>query len=85
MYPIEQILDEVYDKYTKNQAIIVSSPTATGKSTILPLDILKRIGSEGGKIIMLEPRRLAAKTIAIRMADLLDEKNRRNYRLQHQV
>ncbi len=74
MYPIEQILSEVYDKYKENQAIIVSSPTATGKSTILPLDILKRIGSEGGKIIMLEPRRLAAKTIAIRMADLLGEK-----------
>ncbi len=74
MYPIEQILSEVYDKYTKNQAIIVSSPTATGKSTILPLDILKRNGNDGGIIIMLEPRRLAAKTIAIRMADLLGEK-----------
>lgn len=74
MYPIEQILSEVYAKYRDNQAIIVSSPTATGKSTILPLDILKRNGNDGGKIIMLEPRRLAAKTIAIRMADLLGEK-----------
>ena len=74
MYPIEQILNEVYTKYKDNQAIIVSSPTATGKSTILPLDILKRNGNDGGKIIMLEPRRLAAKAIANRMADLLHEK-----------
>ena len=57
MYPIEQILSEVYTKYKDNQAIIISSPTATGKSTILPLDILKRNGNDGGKIIMLELRR----------------------------
>lgn len=73
MYPIEEIFDEVYQKYLDNQVIIITAPTGTGKSTVLPLEILKR-NSDSQKIVMLEPRRLAAKAIAFRMADLIGQK-----------
>ena len=73
MYPIEEIFGEFFEQYPKNSAVIVTAPTGTGKSTVLPLEILKRKKCSG-KIIMLEPRRLAAKTIAARMSDLLNEK-----------
>ncbi|MBQ3691035.1 MAG: ATP-dependent helicase HrpB [Bacteroidales bacterium] len=73
IYPIEEIFDEVYQKYLDNQVIIITAPTGTGKSTVLPLEILKR-NSDSQKIVMLEPRRLAAKAIAFRMADLIGQK-----------
>ncbi|MBT6276950.1 MAG: ATP-dependent helicase HrpB [Chromatiales bacterium] len=48
---------------------IVSAPPGTGKSTLLPLALL----DTPGRIIMLEPRRLAARAVAARMAHLLGE------------
>ena len=64
MYPIEEIFDEVYQKYLDNQVIIITAPTGTGKSTVLPLEILKR-NSDSQKIVMLEPRRLAARRLPL--------------------
>lgn len=51
---------------------MVTAPPGAGKSTLLPLSILEGLGAEG-KILMLEPRRLAARQIAERMADMLGE------------
>lgn len=84
-YPIEEIIDEVFAKYQSNDTIIITAPPGTGKSTILPLELMKRISS--GKIIMLEPRRLATRSIACRMADLLDEKvgQRVGYRVRFET
>ncbi|MBR4264930.1 MAG: ATP-dependent helicase HrpB [Bacteroidales bacterium] len=73
MYPIEKILDEIYKQYINNPTIIITAPPGTGKSTILPIKLMEKINN--GKIVMLEPRRLAAKTIAYRMSDLLGEKS----------
>ncbi|MBQ3657538.1 MAG: ATP-dependent helicase HrpB [Bacteroidales bacterium] len=73
MYPIEEIFEEFFREYSNNQTVIVTAPTGTGKSTVLPLEILKRY-PKSGKIIMLEPRRLAARAVADRMSDLLGEK-----------
>ena len=53
--------------------MIVNAPPGAGKSTIVPLDLLQLKALEGQKIIMLEPRRLAARSIAERMASLLGE------------
>ena len=50
--------------------LVVTAPPGAGKSTVLPLTILEETA---GKIIMLEPRRLAARQIAERMASLLGE------------
>ena len=54
-----------------NRLIITAAPGA-GKSTLLPLTILDAF-PEQGKILMLEPRRLATKHIAERMAYLINE------------
>ncbi len=51
--------------------LVVSAPPGAGKSTVLPLAILDISGN--GKVVMLEPRRIAARQIALRMASLLGE------------
>ena len=51
----------------------MNAPPGAGKSTLLPLALMQETWLEGKKIIMLEPRRLAARTIAARMASLLQE------------
>ncbi|MGU0161249.1 DEAD/DEAH box helicase [Escherichia coli] len=53
--------------------ILLSAPTGAGKSTRLPLQLLAHPGING-KIILLEPRRLAARNVAQRLAELLNEK-----------
>lgn len=52
--------------------VVVTAPPGTGKSTMLPLTMLETL-TEGGKIIVLEPRRIAARQIAGRMAELIGE------------
>jgi ATP-dependent helicase HrpB len=72
--PVTDIINEV-KSYLKNQnTLIVNAPPGAGKSTLLPLTLLEESWLSGKKIIMLEPRRLAAKTIAMRMADLWGDK-----------
>ena len=52
--------------------LVITAPPGAGKSTLLPLTILEGL-PEGSRILMLEPRRIAAREIAARMAWLLDE------------
>ena len=70
--PASQIARQVNEALEKNNALVVTAPPGAGKSTLLPLTILA--GLSHGKILMLEPRRLAARQIAERMADMLGEK-----------
>ena len=72
--PVVEIVEEVRGALGEENTIIVNAPAGAGKSTVLPLALMEEEWLEGRKIIMLEPRRLAAKTIAMRMADLLGEK-----------
>lgn len=51
----------------------MSAPPGAGKSTLLPLCLLDEPWLEGRKIYMLEPRRLAARSIASRMASMIGE------------
>ncbi|BCA41203.1 ATP-dependent helicase [Kluyvera ascorbata ATCC 33433] len=53
--------------------MLLNAPTGAGKSTWLPLQIL-RDGGINGRILLLEPRRLAARNVAQRLAELLGEK-----------
>lgn len=68
--PVTDIINEVKLHLSKQNTLIVNAPPGAGKSTLLPLTLLDEPWLAGKKIIMLEPRRLAAKTIAMRMADL---------------
>ncbi|MFZ4799668.1 MAG: DEAD/DEAH box helicase, partial [Bacteroidia bacterium] len=72
--PVADIIDEVKNHLTNNNTLIVNAPPGAGKSTLLPLTLLDENWLAGKKIIMLEPRRLAAKTIATRMAELWGDK-----------
>jgi ATP-dependent helicase HrpB len=71
--PIVNILPEVVRKVENQENLILNAEAGAGKSTIIPLALLKLFSDKKQKIIMLEPRRLAAKSIAQRMSQLLDE------------
>jgi ATP-dependent helicase HrpB len=71
--PIQEILPELKQKLKTENIIILQAPPGAGKSTVLPLELLNEAWLQGKKILMLEPRRLAARAVASRMASLLDE------------
>lgn len=66
--PASLIANNVNETLAGNQSLVVTAPPGAGKSTLLPLTILAGLNNKGGKILMLEPRRLAARQIAERMA-----------------
>ena len=68
--PIVQSVQEVKNKLSTSNTLIVNAPPGAGKSTILPLVLMDENWLLDKKILMLEPRRLAARTIAMRMAEL---------------
>lgn len=70
--PVSDIADEVNTSLSRHPRLVVTAPPGAGKSTLLPLSLLESIPE--GKILMLEPRRIAAKQVAERMASMLGEK-----------
>ncbi len=82
--PITEVIDDVKSHLKNGNTLIVNAPPGAGKSTLLPLALMEQEWLKGQKIIMLEPRRLAARTIAMRMADLIGEKvgKRIGYRIR---
>lgn len=71
--PVAVVLPELLAALQHAPQVLLNAPTGAGKSTWLPLQILKD-GNIHGKIILLEPRRLAARNVAQRLAELLNEK-----------
>ena len=71
--PVSEIIPEVKKHLSSSNSLIIQAPPGAGKSTLLPLALLDEPWLKGKKIIMLEPRRLATKSIAQRMADMLGE------------
>ncbi|MEH6476709.1 MAG: ATP-dependent helicase HrpB [Sneathiella sp.] len=71
--PVEEILPQLVSALETGNCAVLQAPPGAGKSTTVPLWLLglKDLGSR--KILMLEPRRLAARATARRMADLLGE------------
>ncbi|HWA35666.1 MAG TPA: ATP-dependent helicase HrpB [Cyclobacteriaceae bacterium] len=72
-YPVLDILPNLKKSLSENRIVILQAPPGAGKSTILPLKLLDEPWLDGKKMIMLEPRRLAAKSVAERMSQLRDE------------
>jgi ATP-dependent helicase HrpB len=69
--PINDVLAALLETLrTRPNAVLVAPPGA-GKTTIVPLALLQ--AGQGGKILVLEPRRLAARAAATRMAALIGE------------
>lgn len=69
--PAAEIADEVCSKLREQPTLVITAPPGAGKSTLLPLVLLQDMPE--GRILMLEPRRLAARQIAERMASLIGE------------
>jgi ATP-dependent helicase HrpB len=72
-YPVLKILGDVKEKLKQQPIVILQAPPWAGKSTVLPLGLLDEPWLAGKKIILLEPRRLAARSVAARLASLLSE------------
>ena len=70
--PIDAVLPQVLACLTQSGRVVLQAPPGAGKTTRTPLAILQS-GQCAGKILMLEPRRLAARAAAERMADTLGE------------
>ncbi len=73
-YPVLSILPQLKESLSNNKVVILQAPPGAGKSTVLPLHLLDELWLSGKKMIMLEPRRLAARSVAERMSDLRNEK-----------
>ncbi|MEL6956077.1 MAG: ATP-dependent helicase HrpB [Pseudomonadota bacterium] len=71
--PIDAVLPEVSKAYANDSRLIVAAPPGAGKTTRLPLHLLKTGALGDGKLLLLEPRRLAARGAAARMASELGE------------
>ena len=72
--PIDAILPELALALTAQTACLVHAPPGSGKTTRIPLALLSAPWLNKSKILMLEPRRLAARAAARHMAALLGEK-----------
>jgi ATP-dependent helicase HrpB len=68
-YPVLDIVSDLKRSLLSSPVTIVQAPPGAGKSTVLPLELRREPWLGENKIIMLEPRRLAAKSVAERMAD----------------
>lgn len=72
--PTTEIAADVNKALTANGCVVLTAPPGAGKSTLLPLTVMAGFLPSDGKILMLEPRRLAARQVAERMADMLSER-----------
>src|SRR6185437_13423769 len=74
MLPIHEALPELKAALSKGSAAVLVAPPGAGKTTVVPLELLGEPWRGDGRIIVLEPRRLAARAAAERMAKTLGEK-----------
>ena len=71
--PVTEVLGEIGAALTARAQAVLCAPPGAGKTTLVPLYLLDQPWRGDGKIILLEPRRLAARAAASRMASLLGE------------
>ncbi len=68
--PIGEVAQDVNDALRHHAAVVVTAPPGAGKSTLLPLTIHDALAPATEKVVVLEPRRVAARQIAERMAQM---------------
>ncbi|MGB7432185.1 MAG: ATP-dependent helicase HrpB [Ahrensia sp.] len=72
--PVSEVLGDVSMALSRRHSAVLVAPPGAGKTTLVPLHLLQSIHADDGQtILLLEPRRLAARTAAHRMAALLGE------------
>src|SRR5262245_15072511 len=71
--PIDAVLDEVRATLAARTSAVLVAPPGAGKTTRVPLALMEESWLQGRKILVLEPRRIAARAAAQRMAHSLSE------------
>ena len=72
--PVEAALPALRAALRENRSAVLVAPPGAGKTTRVPLALLDEDWTQGRKIIVLEPRRLAARAAATHMAQMLGER-----------
>lgn len=73
MFPVEAKIDEIAAALAANRDVVLTAPPGSGKTTCVPPALLDAPWLNGKKIVMLEPRRLAARNSATYIAKKLGE------------
>jgi ATP-dependent helicase HrpB len=73
MLPIHAVLDDLTAAMARHPAVVLAAPPGAGKTTVVPLALLDQPWLGVGKVLLLEPRRIAARAAAERMASTLGE------------
>jgi ATP-dependent helicase HrpB len=71
--PIQEILPALIETLARHPSVVLTAPPGAGKTTVVPLSLLDEPWLSNRSILILEPRRLAARAAAARMAALLGE------------
>ena len=72
--PIAEVLDDIRQQLAEHHQLVLQAAPGAGKTTVVPLALLNQPWLDNQKILMLEPRRMAARAAAERMASMLGEK-----------
>lgn len=72
--PINDVLDELKQALELNDQVVLQAPPGAGKTTLVPLALMGASWLGHSKILVLEPRRIATRAAAYRMAELIGEK-----------
>lgn len=83
--PVDACIPDIRKTFNQSRSAVLTAPPGAGKTTRVPLELIDEDWLIGKKIVMLEPRRLAAKACAVYMADLLNESvgQQIGYRIRH--
>lgn len=73
-FPVDVVIEPLMEALKEHAGAILEAPTGAGKSTRVPIALLQSEWGSLGRIIMLEPRRVAARSVAAFMAGQLGEK-----------
>lgn len=66
--PIDEVLPKLLATLRSHSSVVLEAPTGAGKTTRVPPAVLDAALAENGRIVVLEPRRLAARAAARRMS-----------------
>ncbi len=72
-FPVESVIDEIKRHLADNSSVVLTAPPGSGKTTCVASSLMDEPWLKGRKIIMLEPRRLAARNCARYIASKLGQ------------
>ncbi|GAA5510131.1 ATP-dependent helicase HrpB [Novipirellula caenicola] len=68
--PVAECLDAILNAAAESRPVVLKAPPGAGKTTLVPLALLQRNVVDDGEILLIQPRRLAARGAAARLAKL---------------